>query len=114
MKPLSPPSPVKISISELYRGILIKTPSFPEKASRGNSSSSQLFVDRLKPLHVVFSAGYRHHFGHPHRDVLSRYKKSGAKLWNTALDGGITFEWNANGDVVIETARESGAKYWWR
>jgi len=37
-----------------------------------------------------------------------------AKLWNTALDGGITFEWNANGDVVIETARESGAKYWWR
>lgn len=78
------------------------------------TSSSQLFVDRLKPLHVVFSAGYRHHFGHPHRDVLSRYKKSGAKLWNTALDGGITFEWNANGDLVIETARESGAKYWWR
>lgn len=78
------------------------------------TSSSQPFVDRLKPLHVVFSAGYRHHFGHPHNDVLLRYKASGAHLWHTALDGGISFEWSASGDVAIKTARESRAKYWWR
>lgn len=78
------------------------------------TSSSQDFVDRLKPMHVIFSAGYRHHFGHPHRDIVNRYIESGAKLWNTALDGGISFEWDAKGDLSINRARASGLRYWWR
>ncbi|MDG1694560.1 MAG: DNA internalization-related competence protein ComEC/Rec2 [Porticoccaceae bacterium] len=78
------------------------------------TSSSQAFVDRLKPMHVVFSAGYRHHFGHPHRDIVNRYIESGAQLWNTALDGGISFEWDAKGDLSINRARASGLRYWWR
>ena len=78
------------------------------------TSSSQSFVDQLQPMHVVFSAGYRHHFGHPHSDVIKRYKDLGSVLWNTALDGGISFEWNANGDLLIDTARTSGYQYWWR
>lgn len=65
-------------------------------------------------MHVVFSAGYRHHFGHPHSDVIKRYKDLGSVLWSTALDGGISFEWNANGDLLIDTARTSGYQYWWR
>ena len=78
------------------------------------TSSSDYFVNQLKPLHVVFSAGYRHHFGHPHKDVVSRYKNSGAVLWNTALDGGISFEWDANGGLSVASARKSGLQYWWR
>ena len=50
-----------------------------------------MFVEQLQPQHVVFSAGYRHHFGHPHADVVERYVDSGAKAWNTASDGGISF-----------------------
>ncbi|MFL2499489.1 MAG: ComEC/Rec2 family competence protein [Porticoccaceae bacterium] len=78
------------------------------------TSSSQDFVDRLKPMHVIFSAGFRHHFGHPHRDIVNRYIESGAKLWNTALDGGISFEWDAKGDLSINRTRASGLRYWWR
>jgi competence protein ComEC len=78
------------------------------------TSSSQAFVDQLQPAHVVFSAGYRHHFGHPHSNVVNRYKVLGAELWNTAMDGGISFEWDDNGKLLIKTARGDGYQYWWR
>jgi competence protein ComEC len=78
------------------------------------TSSSKHFIDMLQPKHVVFSAGYRHHFGHPHHDVVDRYKASGSTLWNTASNGGISFEWNINGDLSILTARKPKADFWWR
>lgn len=78
------------------------------------TSSSQDFVDQLQPAHVVFSTGFRHHFGHPHSNVVNRYKMLGSELWNTAIDGGISFEWDDNGKLLIKTAREDGYQYWWR
>lgn len=78
------------------------------------TSTSQAFVDHLQPAHVVFSAGYRHHFGHPHSNVVNRYKVLGSELWNTAIDGGISFEWDDSGKLLIQTARGDGYQYWWR
>lgn len=78
------------------------------------TSSSKPFVDQLQPQHVVFSAGYRHHFGHPHIDVVDRYKASGSKLCNTASSGSISFEWDINSDLEILTARKHKPEYWWR
>ena len=77
------------------------------------TSSSRPFIGMLKPQHVVFSAGYRHHFGHPHKDVVDRYKTLGSTLWNTASSGSISFEWDINGDLNIVTARKGKAFYWW-
>ena len=34
------------------------------------TSSGRDFIKQLMPNHVVFSAGYQHHFGHPHADVI--------------------------------------------
>ena len=78
------------------------------------TSSGQAFVDQLRPSHVVFSAGYRHQYGHPHPEVVSRYRNSGTRMWNTALHGGISFTWNANGQLDITTSRNVPANYWWR
>jgi competence protein ComEC len=78
------------------------------------TSSGKNFVEQLMPTHVVFSAGYRHHFGHPHKDVVARYQQRGSQLWSTAEDGAITFEWNDSGELNILTAKESRAKFWWR
>ena len=36
------------------------------------TSSTNAFVKVVKPEHVVFSSGFRHHFGHPHPDVVRR------------------------------------------
>ena len=78
------------------------------------TSSGKMFVEQLQPQHVVFSAGYRHHFGHPHADVVERYVDSGATAWNTASDGGISFEWDNNGFLEVLTARKDSPQFWWR
>jgi beta-lactamase superfamily II metal-dependent hydrolase len=51
---------------------------------------------------VVFSAGYRNSFGHPHGRVIKRYGESARKTFNTAQGGMISFEFSEkidkNGD----------------
>jgi competence protein ComEC len=81
----------------------------------GSKTSSSLnFVEQLMPAHVVFSAGYRHHFGHPHADVVARYSRFGSELWTTAKDGAITFEWSDSGVLSILTAKDTKVPFWWR
>lgn len=78
------------------------------------TSSSWPFISQLRPSHVVFSAGHRHHFGHPHAAVVNRYAKIGSALWNTAYDGGVTFTWESTGELKVDTARSRNWQYWWR
>ena len=78
------------------------------------TSSGRNFIEQLKPAHVVFSAGFRHHFGHPHPDVVARYRRFGSKLWITADNGAVTFEWNDSGDMRVLTANQARFPFWWR
>ena len=77
------------------------------------TSSINAFVRRLAPEHVVFSAGYRHQFGHPHSSVENRYRETGSKLWNTGEQGAITFSWLPNGVLQVSAARNAQRR-WWR
>ncbi|MEH6638725.1 MAG: DNA internalization-related competence protein ComEC/Rec2 [Porticoccaceae bacterium] len=76
------------------------------------SSSGAAFVRHLAPQHVVYSAAYNHHFGHPHARVVSRYKGVGSQQWNTALAGALRFEWQVNGELSVHRARERIRHYW--
>ena len=78
------------------------------------TSSSQAFVEQLKPQHIVFSAGFRHPYGHPHSTVVNRYREAGSQLWNTAQHGAISFVWHANGRLEVSHSRAIPANYWWR
>ncbi len=78
------------------------------------TSSGRAFIKQLMPANVVFSAGYQHHFGHPHPDVVDRYDGFGSKIWSTARNGAVTFEWNDSGDLKVLTAKETKARFWWR
>ncbi len=77
------------------------------------TSSTRAFVEYFAPQHVVFSAGYRHHFGHPHKTVVDRYRESGATLWNTAEQGAMVFSWLPSGELRIQAARHRQRR-WWR
>ena len=55
-----------------------------------STSSSPGFIAALKPAEVIYSAGYKHHFGHPHPDVVARYQNAGARQWSTAESGAVT------------------------
>ena len=77
------------------------------------TSSSSSFVKAVRPENVVFSAGYRHHFGHPAKDVVNRYQEQKSRLWNTANSGAIEFRWDVKGNMMTTTARLEGKRYWY-
>tara|TARA_E500000178_G_scaffold182606_1_gene181155 strand:+ start:2484 stop:4541 length:2058 start_codon:yes stop_codon:yes gene_type:complete len=59
----------------------------PHHGSR--SSSSLIFVRRLAPKIVVFSAGKQGRYRHPHDDVVRRYRREGSAVFNTAEQGAV-------------------------
>lgn len=78
------------------------------------TSSSEELIESAAPEYVVFSAGYMNRFGHPHVDVVNRYKQSGAKIYSTFKEGMIRFTWNdVNEPAVIKTEAEQRI-FWWQ
>jgi len=77
-----------------------------------NSSSTAEFISAVTPKHVVYSAGYNHHFGHPHAKVVARYREVGAEQWSTADAGAIVFDWPTDEKLRVETARQGRSRYW--
>jgi competence protein ComEC len=54
------------------------------------SSSTAAFLASSRPRVALVSAGYRNRFGHPHPDVLARYREARAVVYRTDRDGCIT------------------------
>ncbi|HLV77488.1 MAG TPA: DNA internalization-related competence protein ComEC/Rec2 [Marinobacter sp.] len=67
------------------------------------TSSSPRWVAALAPDAVIYTAGYRHRFGHPHPEVTARYRQIGAQALNTACSGQISITLGVDGPVMAET-----------
>jgi competence protein ComEC len=66
------------------------------------TSSTQRFLEKVKPSHAVISAADPSPYGHPHPEVISRLQSIGAKIWRTGSCGAITI--STDGDrLSIET-----------
>ncbi|MGQ4877404.1 DNA internalization-related competence protein ComEC/Rec2 [Billgrantia sp. LNSP4103-1] len=70
-----------------------------------HTSSGPQLVQTLAPLHVVYSAGRHNAFGHPHDDVVRRFRRIGSCQWSTALDGAVTFWLGGEEGVSYRSAR---------
>jgi len=77
-----------------------------------HSSSTPAFVRRLHPAHVVFAAGYRNRYGHPHADVVERYHEAGSIIYRSDRDGMIRFRVGADGKLQAVRWREHWRHYW--
>jgi competence protein ComEC len=55
------------------------------------TSSTQGFVDATHPAYAVISVGLKSPFGHPKKEVVDRWKASGARTLTTGEHGTITF-----------------------
>ena len=54
-----------------------------------NGTSEEL-LELLKPKIAVVSVGVKNNFGHPTKEVLSKLKEKGIKIWRTDLNGEIS------------------------
>jgi competence protein ComEC len=81
----------------------------PHHGSR--TSSTPEFVAAVAPRWAVVAAGYRNRFGHPHRDVLERYERAGARIARTDLDGAVSMVLTAAG-IEVDSERHRRGRYW--
>lgn len=69
------------------------------------TSSSAAWVASTRPSHVLFSAGRDNAHGHPHDDVVRRFRDAGGCLWNTAIDGAVTLWLGRSPTIDVTTQR---------
>jgi len=67
----------------------------PHHGSR--SSSTDGFLDAVRPKLAVVSTGYRNRYGHPHSEIVDRYKVRGISLHNTVTSGAVMIKLDAKG-----------------
>ena len=70
----------------------------PHHGSRTSSSSS--FVVRACPGIAIFSAGHENRFGHPHPEVVERYRSIGAHMVTTGDVGAVT--WRSERPEIVD------------
>lgn len=76
-----------------------------------NTSSTQDFLKAVKPETILIPAGYRNQFGHPHSEVLARYKDINAEYFSSADSGAITVKLN-HGVWQRQEYRQTDRHYW--
>lgn len=74
------------------------------------SSSSARFVAATAPRWALFPVGYRNPFGHPHPEVVDRYRGQDAQLLRSDRDGAIHVELGEK--LVVKAARREAPRYW--
>lgn len=61
------------------------------------TSSSERFLNNVKPEYAVISCGINNVYGHPNGETLKRLVNTDIKIYNTSLDGAVTFTTDGKG-----------------
>ncbi|MDP1935997.1 MAG: DNA internalization-related competence protein ComEC/Rec2 [Hylemonella sp.] len=75
------------------------------------TSSLTLFVEQVQPQISVFTMGYRNRFGHPHPQVVARFREQGTRILRSDTSGLIKLTFSEAGVTTTEY-RPSRRHYW--
>ncbi|MDD5388518.1 MAG: DNA internalization-related competence protein ComEC/Rec2 [Gallionellaceae bacterium] len=75
------------------------------------TSSSPEFLHAVAAKSIVIPVGHRNRYGHPHPEVLARYRSLAVPVWRTDRDGAVTLRLDRTG-VEVESARAREKRYW--
>lgn len=53
-------------------------------------STSEAFLQQVRPEQAILSYGENNRYGHPHRELTERLKKAGCRIYETAKNGAVT------------------------
>jgi competence protein ComEC len=77
------------------------------------TSSSQAFVDAVRPQIALIPVGYRNRYHHPVSEVVARYRAQGATVHYSGHVGAVKISFDANNGVMLtEEYRSDQRKYW--
>ena len=76
------------------------------------TSSTSAFIDAVAPRYVLFPAGYRSRYRHPHPDVVRRYAERGVVLRDSAASGALELRLSAE-DFDVMAYRVWHRRYWY-
>jgi competence protein ComEC len=91
-----------VASGEDLRAQILKVPHHGSRRS-----STEAFLDAVRPAAALVSVGYRNPFRHPNPEVLARYKALGIRVWRTDQNGAITVEMRPDGTRVWGRRGES-------
>ena len=74
----------------LRKGYLLKSDVLKIPHHGSSSSSSPLFLERVKPTYAILSVGERNIGRLPHPEVLKRYQQLGPRIFRTDKHGAVT------------------------
>jgi competence protein ComEC len=60
------------------------------------NSSSEKFLQTIKPEIALVSSGEDNRYGHPHKETIERLKKIGCRIYQTKENGAITLRSDGN------------------
>ena len=86
---------------ELLRSDVVKVPHHGSK-----TSSTPAFVEAVRPEYAIISVGRDSIFGHPHREVVDRWRNAGSQLLITGHEGMITVSTDGQELIVNQMFRE--------
>jgi competence protein ComEC len=86
--------------------------TMPHHGSR--SSSGPDFVRFVAARHVIASAGWKNHFGHPAKQVVERWQQAGSSVIETAVSGAVTLVLAAGEGYHLAGHRMTEQRYWRR
>ena len=75
------------------------------------TSSLPEFVAATRPRQVVFTMGYRNRFGHPHPQVVARFRNQDARILRSDTGGLISLAFG-DGSTVASEYRPLYRRYW--
>lgn len=86
------------------RGVNLASVVYKVGHHGSDTSSTQRFLDEVRPKIAVISVGEDNRFGHPHPDVIARLQAMGAAILTTSELG--TIEVTTDGEQMWWTARD--------
>lgn len=82
----------------------------PHHGSR--TSSTRAFVEAVSPRRVIFGAGWRSYYGHPHPQVTARYAAIGSQMRTTGVEGAVTLWLDGDGALQWRSWRRERSRFW--
>ena len=76
-----------------------------------NTSSSSLFLSKVRPAAVIHTQSEGNRWGFPHPEVVGRYEAIGARQFSSPTHGAVHFKSTSEG-LVISYLKRRGQRIW--